>query len=531
MTHETQETLAMALGIPVLFAVLFYLNSKIKTSYTRASLVTGLAMPPLVSVIFDLSRLIDYPYIRGETSWIYPFIISRGPALLFSLLAGWWFMSGRKLPATLKDRYIPLLLLPALPYLLVMSFFPAEFNPNLHFWLSEAMRYGMPWLMFVLGVCLGARKNAPAREWRQGVVRMLGYIGLACIFIGTNLYDIVSNTLYGPRDNVGRSVITWHYGPFSDLVARPAKQPSLQITDNYPAVYGQSALLPLYGAIIRAVYAPGENRETQSFQDTLRELVQDSWLTDREIPNLMRGRYDVLFDDLPTIQRDLTQSQEREKPEITPVAHEALVFFVHKDNPVTDVSLDQLKDIYAGKIRSWKDVGGRAAKILAFQHELSRTQKALQTMIMHGQATISPLMEEYSDHFDSVQRQVAVYRNRPNALGYAFLWEANKLFPAGEIRFLKINGIAPTPENIRNGTYPLAFPIVMATRPSPDKEVGKLRDWICGPEGQELIERSGFLPLEKKAAAPEEGPLDLRTLPDIAATPRPSLQKTLTAGI
>ena len=73
MTHETQETLAMALGIPVLFAVLFYLNSKIKNSYTRASLVTGLAMPPLVSVIFDLSRLIDYPYIRGETSWIYPF--------------------------------------------------------------------------------------------------------------------------------------------------------------------------------------------------------------------------------------------------------------------------------------------------------------------------------------------------------------------------------------------------------------------------------------------------------------------------
>ena len=215
----------------------------------------------------------------------------------------------------------------------------------------------------------------------------------------------------------------------------------------------------------------------------------------------------------------------------TTLALDGIVVVVNPANKVSDLSIDQISKIFKGEVSSWKDVGGRAAKILAFQHELSRTQKALQTMIMHGQATISPLMEEYSDHFDSVQRQVAVYRNRPNALGYAFLWEANKLFPAGEIRFLKINGIAPTPENIRNGTYPLAFPIVMATRPSPDKEVGKLRDWICGPEGQELIERSGFLPLEKKAAAPEEGPLDLRTLPDIAAAPRPSLQKTLTAGI
>lgn len=504
MTRDSLATLTLTLGLPVLFAVLFYINTQIKNSYTRTALVAGLAMPLLVSVVFHLGSLIVYPYVRGETPWIYPFILRWGPAMLFSLCAGWWLMSGRRLPPTLKERYIPLLLLPTLLYLMVVSFFPSKHNPKLGIWLAEAVRYGLAWLMFVLGVCLGARKNAPALERRQGTVRMLAYIGLTCVVIGANLFGIVSNTLYGPRDNLGKTILTWEYGPTSDLVAKPAGQPSLRISDNYPTIYGHTELLPLYGAIIQAVYAPGNSEDSESFRRTLRDLVKNSTLTRWSVSDLMKGQFEVLFDDLPTIQSFLARSEEAETPEITLIAHDALVFFVHKDNPVTDLSLAQLKDIYAGNIRFWNSVGGRLARILAFQPIEVRVRDTLSSKVMHDQRTMRPLMEEFSDNFPSFTHQVAEYRNRPNALGYASFWEARQLFPAGEIRFLRVNGVAPSPENIRNGTYPLAFPIAMATRPSPRKEVKELRDWICSPEGQDLIERAGFVSLEQKAAEPEE---------------------------
>ena len=108
-------------------------------------------------------------------------------------------------------------------------------------------------------------------------------------------------------------------------------------------------------------------------------------------------------------------------------------------------------------------------------------------MVMRDRATSRPLMDPTAS--------VADYSNRPDSLGYAFFWRANRLFPGGEIRFLTIDGIAPTPENIRSGRYPLTFPLVMATRQSPRKEVRELMAWICGPEGQELIDRAGFVSL------------------------------------
>lgn len=113
-------------------------------------------------------------------------------------------------------------------------------------------------------------------------------------------------------------------------------------------------------------------------------------------------------------------------------------------------------------------------------------------MVMHGRTTIRPLMDQTAS--------VADYRNRPDALGYAFFWRAHRLFPDGEIRFLTIDGIAPTPENIRSGRYPLTFPLVMATRQSPRREVKDLMDWICGPEGQALIDRVGFVSLKGRVA-------------------------------
>lgn len=475
------------------------------TRYALTSLIAGLLLPPLLGVAGCLTFLILCSTVFTSLNTLaYAIFGSGGILLLLAPLAGWGLTAGRTLPPTLAERYIPLLLLPPLIYLMALSaYWPMLQRPNLYLAVFYSVNYaGTLWFLFALGSFWGARKSSPAQQTGHGLLRMAGYIGLAGIIIGANLYDIVDNTLYGTEGDTGKEIYLPEYLPSvpNNLLASPASLPSLRIMANYPRLSGDINLLPIYGAIARAVYGvqnqdhqppANHNDDTGDNADDPYSLnvVNYNWSLKQPMSQLVRNGCDIAFGDLAAAQEltALAVQEGREAPELTPIAQEALVFFVHRDNPVEDLSLEQLRDIYAGKIRSWKDVGGPDTRIFAFQTDDERTQQALTNMVMRDRATIRPLMDPTAS--------VADYSNRPDSLGYAFFWRANKLFPQGEIRFLSIDGIAPTPENIRSGRYPLTFPLVMATRQSPDKEVRELMDWICGPEGQELIDRAGFVSL------------------------------------
>ena len=476
------------------------------TRYALTSLIAGLLLPPLLGAAGCLTFLILCSTVFTSLNTLaYAIFGSGGILLLLAPLAGWGLTAGRTLPPTLAERYIPLLLLPPLIYLMALSaYWPMLQRQNLYLAVFYSVNYaGTLWFLFALGSFWGARKSSPAQQTGHGLLRMAGYIGLAGIIIGANLYDIVDNTLYGTEGDTGKEIYLPEYLPSvpNNLLASPASLPSLRIMANYPRLSGDINLLPIYGAIARAVYGvqnqdhqppANHNDDTGDNADDPYSLnvVNYNWTLKQPMSQLVRNGCDIAFGDLAAAQEltALAVQEGREAPELTPIAQEALAFFVHRDNPVEDLSLEQLRDIYAGKIRSWKDVGGPDTRIFAFQTDDERTQQALTNMVMRDRATIRPLMDPTAS--------VADYSNRPDSLGYAFFWRANRLFPDGEIRFLTIDGIAPTPENIRSGRYPLTFPLVMATRQSPGKEVKELMDWICGPEGQELIDRAGFVSLK-----------------------------------
>ena len=474
--------------------------------YVITSFIAGLLMPPLLCAAGCLTFLILCSTVFTSLDSLACAIFgSGGILLLLAPLAGWRLTAGRLLPPTLAARYIPALLLPPLVYLMAASFYyPTQERPNLYVGLMYALYAAIPWLLFALGVFWGARKSPPARQTGKGMLRMVGYIGLAGIVIGANLFDVVDNTLYRTEGDAGKEIYLPEYLPSvpNNLLASPASQPSLRIMANYPRLSGDISLLPLYGAIARAVYGVQDHQTPANHDDDAGDNADDpyslnvvnyNWTLKQPMKQLVRNGCDIAFGDLSAAQElaALAVQEGREAPELTPIAQEALVFFVHRDNPVTDLSLEQLRDIYAGKIRSWKTVGGQDARIFAFQTDDERTQQALTNLVMRDRATIRPLMDPTAS--------VADYSNRPDSLGYAFFWRANRLFPNGEIRFLSIGGIEPTPENIRSGRYPLRFPLVMATRQSPGKEVRELMDWICGPEGQSLIDRTGFVSLKGRS--------------------------------
>lgn len=96
--------------------------------------------------------------------------------------------------------------------------------------------------------------------------------------------------------------------------------------------------------------------------------------------------------------------------------------------------------------------------------------------------------------------EVADYQNTPSSIGYTFHYYVtrmndNMLKMRKQIKLLAINGVAPTEENIRNGTYPYIVDAYMVTRENPTPETQKFVDWFISQQGQQLVEDVGYVPL------------------------------------
>ena len=467
---------------------------------------SGRMLSPLTALITALVVLLLAGGLRvfgaffGSISGMpQPVLLEWGLSLGFSLFAGWLIPCKFAVPATWLRRYVPLLLLPPLLCLIVLSLYLVFVDPELGVWLQTIFPWATgAWGLFVLGFLSGTRKAAPALERRRGLVVAAGLVPLTALIVGVNLYVATRNTLYSAPDVPEREIDWSDYEPdrsFGNRLVRPVRPPSLRIPGERPRLGGDTTLLPLYGAVAQAVCAG------QCFGS-----FRDSYFISDFIDLLRRDSIDVAFVDLLAAQRLSASEKTLGKLMLTPVASDALVFFVHKDNPVTQLRLEQVRDIFAGKIARWSEVGGRDVKPRVFQPYGARNERALADMVMRGQKTAPPLREEFWDAAEgSFVSGAAAYRNRPDAIGYGFLWQVVRQFSPDEIHILSIDGVPPTPETIRSGRYPLSVPLVAVSKTPVQKEAEVLLRWMCGPEGQDLISRAGYVPLS--------GPEENRTAP------------------
>ena len=113
----------------------------------------------------------------------------------------------------------------------------------------------------------------------------------------------------------------------------------------------------------------------------------------------------------------------------------------------------------------------------------------------------TPLMEPEKENviagMGGIIEKTADYRNYPTAIGYSFRFYSTEMVQNGEIKLLELNGIAPTKENILNGTYPVAsvfFAVHLASNDNPN--IQPLLDWILSEQGQTLVDRTGYVALQ-----------------------------------
>lgn len=102
---------------------------------------------------------------------------------------------------------------------------------------------------------------------------------------------------------------------------------------------------------------------------------------------------------------------------------------------------------------------------------------------------------EMATGMGGVIRRVADYQNTSSAIGYTFRYYATVMNADKNIKLLAINGVSPTIDNIRNDTYPYTINGYMVTRENPTAETQQFVDWFLSPQGQQLVQDVGYVPL------------------------------------
>lgn len=182
-----------------------------------------------------------------------------------------------------------------------------------------------------------------------------------------------------------------------------------------------------------------------------------------------------------------------------PICYDAFIFITHVDNPVDSLTVEQIQKIYSGQIINWLEVGGPNMPIFAYQREAnSGSQTAMENLVMRGIPMDGAERIEMVYEMGSLIDRIGIYDNKAVSLGYTYQYYIDVLYKNDSIKTLKINDIAPTPENLRSGAYPFTACYYGVIRQEDEQGVaGQFLNWMASPEGQRVIAQAGYVPMDE----------------------------------
>jgi phosphate transport system substrate-binding protein len=333
----------------------------------------------------------------------------------------------------------------------------------------------------------------------------------------------------GPK-TVGAYLDIWEYIPFFETspwkekskLALLDEQSALRFKagEDLPKLDGATALYPVYAAFAHAVY-PGNAIKTSydggqddwpiSFLTAPAIKAESEWETMREntvvkcsrtrdaygslLNESVHTRPDIIFCYEPSAE----QRAKAEKNGITltmiPLGYDAFVFIVHKDNPVDNLTSEQIKAIYSGSISNWKSITGIDEDIIAYQRPKNSGSQTIMEQIMGDTPIMKPVTGLQPYGMADMVEAVSNYTNYKNSIGYSFRFFTNDMVTGSEIKILSVDGIYPSIENIQNKTYPFVQPFYAITAGNEKPNTRKFIDWMLSPQGQSLIKKTGYIPV------------------------------------
>ena len=276
------------------------------------------------------------------------------------------------------------------------------------------------------------------------------------------------------------------YLPFEEGSDLPDIKTDFRLKSDLPVLDGAAALVPVYASIIDTVYPEGcVTYEGGTFSDDNyygENFAPDSKMqyrnTVRGYTAVVDGDCDILFCASPSEEQKEYAKEKGVELVYVPVGLEGFVFFVNKNNPVDDLTVQQIRDIYGGDITNWKDAGGAFRPI----NPVTR---------LEGSGSQSAMNAFMGDREIARKSSLSIIGG---AIGFSFRYYMDGIVENSDVKMLSLNGVYPSAENIRNGTYPVIAKFYAIYRADNENEnVPRLIEWILSDEGQTLIEETGYV--------------------------------------
>ncbi len=259
--------------------------------------------------------------------------------------------------------------------------------------------------------------------------------------------------------------------------------------DNYPNMGGSLACKPLGQAVTAT--ALGIDRQSAD------ELIVFEGSTTDNYKWLLDGTFDIVLVYEPSEEAKTLMENSECGVEMTPIGADGLVFIGNKDNPVTDLSYEDIAGIYSGKITNWSELGGKEEEIVPFQRNKdSGSQTLFDKLINLGDDLMKAPSDLMSGSMIGLLEAVADYDGSDGAMGYTVYYYLTNM-EASTLETAKIfdyEGVTPSNETIASGQYALSCDFYVAIRAdaAEDSPERILYNWICSEQGKELIERENY---------------------------------------
>ena len=213
------------------------------------------------------------------------------------------------------------------------------------------------------------------------------------------------------------------------------------------------------------------------------------------IAALINGGTDICESSRPMKPKEREQAKARHGRDVkeTPVALDGIAIYVHKGNPLKSIALPQLKDLYTGKIKDWKDLGLPAGRIVAYsrennsgtyvyfkEHVLENADFAADIQTLPGTAAVVN----------------AVSKDRAS-IGYGGIAYGSGTRTVPVSKDGTASPVEPSLKTVQDNTYPVSRELYFYTLGEPAGEVKTFVDWVLGDEGQKVCEQVGYYPLRK----------------------------------
>ncbi|MDE6665247.1 MAG: substrate-binding domain-containing protein [Ruminococcus sp.] len=249
-----------------------------------------------------------------------------------------------------------------------------------------------------------------------------------------------------------------------------------RLSGDLPVIDGAAALYPVFSGFVNAVYPEesvifdGENFTPESSLQYTNTL--------KAYKSVVDGGADIIFCAEPSAEQLEYANEQGVELEFVPIGKEAFVFIVNNENPVDNLTVEQIRDIYSGKYKNWSQVGGDNTIIDPVQR-------------IEGSGSQSVMVS----FMDGIPMKKNPFGFMGRAVGFSFRYYVSEIVDNGGVKMLSVNGVYPDKENISSGNYPITVDFYAVYRKdNTNPNIKLLADWILSDDGQQIVEQSGYIP-------------------------------------